>query len=93
MNAQTLLNKSRIKSSFSKELSENIFRFLFDEVRRIIKEEKHISISELGDFSVVHRKMQTRVDEGGRAEILLPPKDKIIYNPSDSLINRMKNDD
>ncbi|MFA5011796.1 MAG: HU family DNA-binding protein [Ignavibacteria bacterium] len=93
MNAQTLLNKSRIKSSFSKELSENIFRFLFDEVRRIIKEEKHISISELGDFSIVHRKMQTRVDEGGRAEILLPPKDKIIYNPSDSLINRMKNDD
>jgi len=93
VNAQTLLNKSRIKSSFSKELSENIFRFLFDEVRRIIKEEKHISISELGDFSIVHRKMQTRVDEGGRAEILLPPKDKIIYNPSDSLINRMKNDD
>ena len=93
MNAQSLLNKSKIKSSFSKELSENIFQFLFEEIRRIIKEEKHISCSELGDFSVIHRKMQTRIDEGGRVEILLPPKDKIVYKPSDRLINRMKNDD
>ncbi|MFA7359632.1 MAG: HU family DNA-binding protein [Candidatus Kapaibacterium sp.] len=93
MNAQSLINKSRIKSSFSKELSENIFRFLFEEIRRIVKEQKHVSISDIGDFSVVHRKMQTRTDEGGRVEILLPPKDKVIYKPSESLINRMKNDD
>jgi len=93
VNAQSLINKSRIKSSFSKELSENIFRFLFEEIRRIVKEQKHVSISDIGDFSVVHRKMQTRTDEGGRVEILLPPKDKVIYKPSESLINRMKNDD
>ena len=93
MNAQSLINKSRIKSSFSKELSENIFRFLFEEIRRNVKEQKHISIEELGDFSVVHRKMQTRTDEGGRAEILLPPKDKVVLKPSESLINRMRNDD
>ena len=93
MNSKTLLNKVVIKSTFNKELSESILKFVFDEIQKIIKEQKHLSIYELGDFSVVHRKMQLRGDEDGHAEILLPPKDKIIFKPSENLINRLKNDE
>lgn len=93
MNAQSLINKSRIKSSFNKELSENIFSFVFEEIQRIVKEQKYVSIEELGDFMVVHRKMQTCTDENRRTEILLPPKDKLVFKPSVNLINRLKNDD
>ena len=93
MNSKTLLNKARIKSSFNNELSETIFAFVFAEIRRLIKEKREVSIEELGSFTVVHRKMQTRRDEGGQAEILLPPKDKIVFKPSDRLIYRLKNDD
>lgn len=93
MNSQTLLNRVIIKSTFNKDLSESILNFVFAEIRRIVKERKHLSISELGDFKVVHRKMQIRMDEDGHAEVLLPPKDKVIFKPSQSLINRLKNDD
>lgn len=90
MNSKTLLNKIRLKSSFSKELSENIFQFVFSEIHRIIKEKKSFSIQELGEFSIVHRKMQTLSDESKQAEILLPPKDKIVFKASEELINRLK---
>lgn len=93
MNSQSLLNKVKIKSPFEKELSENILNFVFSEIRRIVKEQKHISISELGEFSIAHRKMQKRIDEDKRAEILLPPKNKIVFKPSENLINRLKHDD
>lgn len=93
MNSQSLLNKVKIKSPFEKELSENILNFVFSEIRRIVKEQKHISISELGEFSIAHRKMQKRIDEDKRAEILLPPKNKIVFKPSENLINRLTHDD
>ena len=93
MNSKTLLNKVVIKSTFDKELSESILKFVFAEIQKIIKERKHLTILELGDFSIVHRKMQLRGDEDGHAEVLLPPKDKIVFKPSENLINRLKNDD
>lgn len=80
----------RVKSSFSKELSENIFKFVFSEIQRIIKEKKSFTVQELGEFSVIHRKMQTLTDESKQTEILLPPKDKIVFKPSKELINRLK---
>lgn len=90
MNSKSLLNKVRIKSSFNNELSEKIFNFVFSEIQRIVKEKKCFSIQEIGEFSVVHRKMQTVTDESKQAEVLLPPKDKIVFKPSIELINRLK---
>jgi nucleoid DNA-binding protein len=90
LNSKTLLNKVRIKSSFSRELSENIFKFVFSEIQKILKEKKNISLDELGEFTVVHREMQTVTDESRQAEILLPPKEKIVFKPSKELINRLK---
>ena len=52
--------------------------------------DRKLSILELGEFEVVHRKMQTVPDVRKQAEILLPPKDKLIYKPSKELIDRLK---
>lgn len=84
------MNKVRFKSSFNRELSENIFNFVFDEIKRIILKDRKFDIIELGEFEVVHRKMQTVTDVKKQAEILLPPKDKLFFKPSKELINRLK---
>ena len=85
-----MINKIRVKSSFNRELTDSIFNFVFDEIKRIIINEKNFDISDLGEFDVIHRKMQTVTDVNKRAEILLPPKDKLIFRPSKELINRLK---
>ncbi|MEI7483574.1 MAG: HU family DNA-binding protein [Ignavibacteriota bacterium] len=90
MNKNSLVNKVRVRSSFNKELSSNIFNFVFDEIKRIVLTDRKLSILELGEFEVVRRKMQTVPDVRKQAEILLPPKDKLIYKPSKELIDRLK---
>ena len=74
-------------------MTENIFNFVFDEIKRIILQDKKYNISELGEFEVLHRKMQMVTDAKKQAEILLPPKDKLIFKPSKELINRLKEHD
>ena len=90
MNKRSLVNKIRVKSPFNRELTDNIFNFVFDEIKRIVIAEKKFDISELGEFDVVHRKMQTITDVNKQAEILLPPRDKLMFRPSRELINRLK---
>ena len=90
MNKRSLVNKIRVKSPFNRELTDNIFNFVFDEIKRIVIAEKKFDISELGEFDVVHRKMQTITDVNKQAGILLPPKDKLMFRPSRELINRLK---
>ena len=79
-----------MQSSFNRELSENIFNFVFEEIKRIILTDKRFAIRELGQFEVLHRKMQTVPDEKKQAEILLPPKDKLVFKPSKELTDRLK---
>lgn len=90
MNTKSLINKVRVKSTFNRELSENIFNFVFDEIKRIVIADRKFSINELGEFEVAHRKMQTVPEVKKQAEILLPPKDKLIFKPTKELIDRLK---
>lgn len=90
MNKKSLLNKVRVQSSFNRELSENIFNYVFEDIKRIIIANRKFEIMELGRFEILHRKMQTVPDEKKQAEILLPPKDKLVFKPSKELINRLK---
>ena len=90
MNKTSLINKVRLQSSFNRELSESIFNYVFEEIKRIVLTDKRFEIKELGEFDVIHRKMQTVPDVKKQAEILLPPKDKIIFKPSKELIDRLK---
>ncbi len=90
MNKKSLMNKIKLKSSFDKELTENIFNFVFEEIKRIVLKNTRFDIKELGEFEVIHRKMQTVTDVKKQVEILLPPKDKLFFKPSKELINRLK---
>jgi len=90
LNKTSLINKVRLQSSFNRELSESIFNYVFEEIKRIVLTDKRFEIKELGEFDVIHRKMQTVPDVKKQAEILLPPKDKIIFKPSKELIDRLK---
>jgi nucleoid DNA-binding protein len=90
LNKKSLINKVRVESSFNRELSESIFNYVFEEIKRILLSDKKFEIIELGQFEVLHRKMQTVPDEKKQAEILLPPKDKLVFKPSKELIERLK---
>jgi len=83
------MNKIKFNSSFNKDQTEKMFNFVFDEIKRLILKDNKLNISELGEFEVVHRKMQIVTDVKQQAEILLPPKDKLIFKPSKELINRL----
>jgi nucleoid DNA-binding protein len=90
LNKKSLINRIRLQSSFNRELSESIFNYVFEEIKRIILTDRRFEIRELGEFEVIHRKMQTVPDVKKKAEILLPPKDKIVFKPSKELTDRLK---
>ena len=89
MNKKSLLNKVYIKSPFSKEKSEEIFNRMIELLKDTIKNEKSFKIKNFGEFKVEHREMQTAIDFSKKAEVLLPPKDKVVFYPSKKLIERI----
>jgi nucleoid DNA-binding protein len=89
MNKKSVINKVHIKSPFGKEKSISIFNRTIELLKESIKEEKHIKIKGFGKFTIERREMQTVIDYKRKAEILLPPKDKISFKPSGKLIKRL----
>jgi nucleoid DNA-binding protein len=89
MNKKSLINKVYIKSPFSKENSINIFNRAIELLKESIKEKKEVKIKGFGRFIIERREMKTITDYKKKAEILLPPKDKISFKPSKKLIERL----
>ncbi len=90
MNKDSFINKVRIKSSFDKQTAENVFNATFDEIKKSVLKKKFLLIDEIGVFSVEHREMKTIIDGKKRAEVLLPPKDRLVFKPSETFINMLK---
>ncbi|MCI0474291.1 MAG: HU family DNA-binding protein [Ignavibacteria bacterium] len=90
MNKKSLFNKVFIKSSFDRETTSKVFDYYFEELRKIVVSDRMLLLDEIGVFEVEHRPMTTVKDLKKGAEILLPPKDKIKFRPSESLINALK---
>ncbi|MDD5362667.1 MAG: HU family DNA-binding protein [Ignavibacteria bacterium] len=90
MNRNSLLNRIRIKSTYTRELANNIFDFTFSEIRKGILNNRSILIDEFGVFESEHRKMTTVTDLKMKTEVLLPPKDRLIFKPSEELIKTLK---
>ena len=91
MNTKSFINKVSVKSPFDKEQSNKMLDFLFDEIKRAVIDERLVEIENIGTFKVEHRKMTTAVNIKKKAEILVPPKDKVVFIPSDKLL-KMLND-
>lgn len=90
MNKESLLNKVYVKSPFNKGKSTSIFNSIFENIKKSIRENHQFEIDSFGEFTVERRDMHTIIDVEKKAEILLPPKDKIVFKPADELINRIK---
>lgn len=92
MNKKSLINKVRIKSPFEKEKSISIFNRTIELLKESIKEEKKVKIKGFGKFIIERRDMKTVIDYNRKAEVLLPPKDKISFKPSKKLVKRLNGD-
>lgn len=91
MNKQSLINKIYIKSPFSKGKSVEIFNRTIELLKESIKEKKEVKIKGFGRFIIERRETKTLIDYKRKAEILLPPKDKISFKPSKKLIEQLNN--
>jgi len=89
MNKDSLLNKIYVKSPFNKGKSSRILNCIIEFIKNSVKDDKYFEIEYFGEFSVERREMHTIIDAEKNAEILLPPKDKIVFKPADKLINRI----
>jgi nucleoid DNA-binding protein len=89
MNRQSLINKVYIKSPFEKEKSVKIFNRTIELLKESIKEKKRVKVKGFGKFVIEHREMKTLIDYNKKAEMLLPPKDKVSFKPSKKLIKRL----
>ena len=91
MNKKSLVNKLQSEVKLSKTQSEKVFNSVFERIKESIKENRYFNVDGFGDFKVERRKMQTMVDYNKKAVVLLPPKEKIVfdYNPSEGTANPM----
>ena len=78
-----------IKSPFGKEKSKTIFNWTVELLKESIKENKGVKIKGFGRFTIERREMRTVIDYNKKAEVLLPPKDKVSFKPSKKLIGRL----
>jgi nucleoid DNA-binding protein len=86
MNKDSLINKVYAKSPFNKGISKSIFDRIIELIKSSVKEDKHFEIENFGEFNVQRREIRTIIDVEKNEEILLPPKDKIIFKPEENLI-------
>jgi len=93
MNKKSLINKVHIKSPFEKDKSISIFNRTMELLKESIKEEKCVKLKGFGKFVIERRGTKTIIDYKRKAEILLPPKDKISFKPSKKLIKRLNGEE
>jgi nucleoid DNA-binding protein len=91
MNKKSLINKVYVKSPFGKEKSIDIFNRTVELLKESITEKKDVKIKGFGRFIIERREAKTIIDYRKKAELLLPPKDKICFKPSKKLIVRLNN--
>lgn len=85
MNSINLISKISTKLNLNKKSCELIFNKIIEGIKANIKENKEFDIENFGNFKVVRRKMQKMIDYNKKAVVLLPPKDKLIFNYYDGV--------
>ena len=89
MNKNTLLNKVVYKSPLNKETAEKIFGRMFEMIREKMKEDRYFEIEEFGKFEILHKHMYKEYDNKKKHEVLIPPKDKVLFTPSPVLLDNI----
>ena len=89
MNTQTLINKAAYDSLLKKDTIERLFERMFEIIRENVREEGKFEIEEFGSFKVAHKVAARYYDERKKGFVLIPPKDKIVFTPSQFLNDRI----
>lgn len=89
MNKKSLLNKIIYKSTLRKDTAEKIFDRMFELMKESVKENKGFGIDEFGNFEVIHIHMRKEFDSKKKSEVLIPPKDKVLFTPSGVLLDNI----
>ncbi|MCB0720859.1 MAG: HU family DNA-binding protein [Ignavibacteriae bacterium] len=89
MNKKSLLNKIIYKSTLRKDTAEKIFDRMFELMKESVKENKGFGIDEFGNFEVIHIGMRKEFDSKKKSEVLIPPKDKVLFTPSGVLLDNI----
>ncbi len=89
MNKQTLINKAAYESLLKKGTIEKLFDRMFEIIRESVREEGKFEIEEFGSFKVAHKVAAKYFDEGKKQFVAIPPKDKIVFTPSQFLNDRI----
>ncbi|HPS64192.1 MAG TPA: HU family DNA-binding protein [Ignavibacteria bacterium] len=79
MNKYSLINKANKDARISRHLCELVFDYIINQIKDRISEQKYFFADYLGEFSVQRRKMETREDYKLNALVLVPPKDRIVF--------------
>ncbi|MBN1633110.1 MAG: HU family DNA-binding protein [Ignavibacteria bacterium] len=75
----SLLNKLTADSTLNKKNSADLFTQIFDSIKSSVINRETVLINNFGMFRVERRKMQTMIDYNRKVVVLLPPKDKILF--------------
>jgi nucleoid DNA-binding protein len=75
----SLINKISSGAALNKKVTEELFLRIFDVIKDLIINREEVVIDNFGFFKVERRKTQTMIDYNRKVVVLLPPKDKIIF--------------
>jgi nucleoid DNA-binding protein len=89
MNKKTLISKISARSNLRKGDCEKFFNRVMELVYDEIKRNKFYEIEDFGKFQIEHRTQSADIDKRTGEELLLPPKDKMRFYPSQALQKKL----
>jgi nucleoid DNA-binding protein len=89
MNKKTLLNKVKYNTLIKNDSIEKVFDRMFEIIRENVKENRYFEIEEFGKFEILHKHIAKEYDAKKQSDVLVPPKDKILFTPSGTLLEKL----
>jgi nucleoid DNA-binding protein len=88
MNKDILIKKISKEAGIKKKDSNDIFDKVVELIAKELKRGKNVSIENLGEFRITREEMRVEIKKN-KNKIIIPPKDKIIFEPGNILKNKL----
>ena len=62
---------------------------MFEMIKESVRDERYFEVEEFGKFEILHKHMVKEYDAKLQKEVLIPPKDKVLFTPSPSLLEKL----
>ena len=90
MNKETLTKRVLSKNQIPRQQGFAVLDRIFELIKESIKKDKSFAVDYFGEFKIEHREMKSIIDYKKKSEVLLPPKDKLVFIPSKNLAKNLK---